>query len=54
VQALPGVGRIEYDQEQDLFFLEYDAARIKAPDILAAVILEGRKIGRDYRPRIIS
>jgi hypothetical protein len=52
VLALPGISQVEYDAEKDLFSVEYDATRQKVPDILAAVTLGGRQIGREYRPRI--
>ncbi len=51
--ALPGIGQVEYDAEKDQFSVEYDDERLKVPEILAAVTLEGRKIGRNYRPRLI-
>lgn len=53
LEALPGIGQVEYDPEKDLFILEYDAAKLKVPDILAAVTLKGMELGRQYRPRVV-
>jgi hypothetical protein len=53
VQALPGIGQVEYDLEKDLFILEYDAEQLKVPDILAAVTLKGKELGRQYRARVV-
>ena len=44
LEALPGIGQVEYDPEKDLFILEYDAAKLKVPDILAAVTLKGMNL----------
>ena len=54
VQTLPGVGKIEYDLEQDVFSMEYDAARLEVADIFAAVVHGGKRLGQEYRPRIIG
>jgi hypothetical protein len=52
--ALPGVGRVDYDAQQDRFVLEYDPERVKLADIFAAVVLGGKKMGREYRPRLLE
>lgn len=54
VVALPGVGRVDYDAQQDRFVLEYDPERVKLADIFAAVVLGGKKMGREYRPRLLE
>jgi len=53
VQALPGVGKIDYQVELDLFSLEYDPGQVKIEDIFAAMVLGGKKMGQEYRPRLI-
>ena len=52
--ALPGVGKVEYDPQQDIFALEYEPGRIRLADIFAAVVHGGKKMGQEYRPRVIG
>ena len=54
VEALPGVRQIDYDPREDLFLLDYDAARLKIADVFAAVVLGGKRMGQEYRPRLVS
>jgi hypothetical protein len=54
VVALPGVGRVDYDAQLDRFSLEYDPERLKLADIFAAVVLAGKKMGQEYRPRLLE
>jgi hypothetical protein len=54
VVSLPGVGRVDYDARRDRFSLEYDPERLKLADIFAAVVLAGKKIGREYWPRLLE
>ncbi len=54
VLALPGVGKVDYDAQQDVFSLEYEPDRAKLEDIFAAVVLGGKRMGREYRPRIVT
>jgi len=53
VLALPGVEKIDYDVQLDLFSLEYDPGRLKIEDIFAAVVRGGKKVGQEYRPKIM-
>ena len=53
VRSLPGVERIAYDLQQEFFTLEYDPDRLKTADIFAAVVQGGKKMGQEYRPRIV-
>jgi hypothetical protein len=53
-QALPGVGRVDYDAQRDQFSLEYDPERVRLADIFAAVVLGGKKMGQEYRPRLLE
>jgi hypothetical protein len=52
IQTLPGVGLVHYDPQQDRFSLEYDPQRARVEDIFAAVVQGGRRLGREYRPRL--
>ena len=54
VVALPGVGKVDYDAQRDRFSLEYDPERLDLADIFAAVVLAGKKMGREYRPRLLE
>jgi copper chaperone CopZ len=54
VAALPGVGKVEYDPQLDLFSLEYDPGRLSLADVFAAVVHGGKKMGQEYRPRVIG
>lgn len=54
VGALPGVDRVDYDPQRDRFSLEYDPERVSLADIFAAVVLGGKKMGREYRPRLLE
>ena len=53
-QALPGVSRVDYDAQLDRFSLEYDPERVSLADIFAAVVLGGKKMGQEYRPRLLE
>jgi len=53
-QALPGVGEVDYQVEADLFYLEYEADRIELADIFGAIVLAGKKMGQEYRPRVVD
>jgi copper chaperone CopZ len=53
VEELPGVSRVVYDPDADLFTVEYDPARRELTDIFAAVFQAGRKMGQDYLPQLI-
>ncbi len=54
VVTLPGVGKVDYDAQRDRFSLEYDPERLDLVDIFAAVVLAGKKMGREYRPRLLE
>jgi hypothetical protein len=54
VAALPGIGRVDYDSQRDRFSLEYDPERLNLADIFAAVVLAGKKMGQEYRPRLLE
>jgi hypothetical protein len=54
VQALPEVGKVDYDANQNLFSLEYEQGRLRLEDIFAAVVLAGKKMGREYWPRLLG
>ena len=54
VLALPGIGQVEYDPQQDVFSLDYEPDRVKIADIFAAVVHGGKKMGQEYWPRLIS
>jgi copper chaperone CopZ len=54
VQSVPGIQRLEYHPQREVFYLEYDPARLTTDEIFAAVVQGGKKMGQEYRPRILS
>lgn len=54
MQALPGIGKVEYEAQRDVFSLKYEPGRVRLEDIFAAVVQAGRRIGQEYWPRLLD
>ena len=54
IKNIPGIIRVEYDQETRLFHVEFHKRFVTPDNILAAVWQAGKKEGREYLPQIIT
>ena len=54
IKKIPGVARVEFDQEARLFTVDFHKRFVKQEDIFAAVWAAGQKMGREYLPQIVS
>ena len=54
VEAMAGVGQVEYDPGRDVFRVHYDPDRTDLAAIFAAVFHAGKKMGQEYRPRLVD
>jgi hypothetical protein len=54
IKNIPGIIRVEFDQETRLFHVEFHKRFVKPDDILAAVWRAGKKEGKEYVPQIIT
>jgi copper chaperone CopZ len=53
IKKIPGITRVEFDQETRLFTVEFHKRFVSPENILAAVWQAGRKIGKEYLPRMV-
>jgi copper chaperone CopZ len=54
IKKIPGITRVEFDQESRRFFVEFHQRFVTPEDILAAVWRAGRNMGKEYLPRIVG
>jgi hypothetical protein len=54
IKGIPGITRAEFDQETRLFHAEFHKRFVTTEDILAAVWQAGKKMGKEYLPRILD
>jgi copper chaperone CopZ len=53
IKGIPGITRVEFDQETRLFRVEFHKRFVSTDDIFAAVWQAGKKVGKEYLPQII-
>lgn len=54
IKNIPGIIRVEFDQETMLFQVEFHKRFVSLEDILAAVWQAGKKMGKEYVPQIVT
>jgi hypothetical protein len=54
IKNIPGIIRVEFDQETRLFRVEFHKRFVSPDNILAAVWQAGKKEGKEYVPRIVT
>jgi hypothetical protein len=54
IKKIPGIIRVEFDQETRLFHVEFHKRFVTPENILAAVWQAGRNMGKEYLPQIVS
>jgi hypothetical protein len=54
IKKIPGITRVEFDQETRLFQVEFHQRFVTPEDIFAAVWQAGKKMGKEYLPRIVD
>jgi copper chaperone CopZ len=53
IKKIPGITRVEFDQESRRFLVEFHKRFVTPENILAAVWQAGRKMGNEYLPQIV-
>ncbi len=53
IKKIPGIARVEFDQETRLFHVEFHKRFVTPENILAAVWQAGRNMGKEYLPKIV-
>jgi copper chaperone CopZ len=53
IKGIPGITRVEFDQETRLLRVEFHKRFVSTDDIFAAVWQAGKKVGKEYLPQII-
>uniref|UniRef100_A0A7C3ZCL8 Heavy-metal-associated domain-containing protein n=1 Tax=Desulfobacca acetoxidans TaxID=60893 RepID=A0A7C3ZCL8_9BACT len=54
IKRIPGIIRVEFDPETRRFHVEFHKRFVTPENILAAVWQAGRKMGKEYLPRILD
>jgi copper chaperone CopZ len=54
IQNIPGITRVEFDQHTHLFRVEFHQRFVTPKAIFAAVWQAGKKMGKEYLPRIVA
>jgi copper chaperone CopZ len=54
IKKIPGITRVEFDQETRLFQVEFHQRFVTPEDIFAAVWQAGKKMGKEYLPQIVA
>ena len=54
IKKIPGITRVEFDQETQLFQVEFHKRFVTPENILAAVWQAGRRMGMEYLPQIVD
>ncbi len=52
IKNIPGVTRVEFDQETRLFQVDFHKRFVTPADIFVAVWEAGKKMGKEYLPRL--
>ena len=54
ITNIPGITQVAFDQETRLFQVEYHKRFVTPELIFAAVWQAGKKMGKEYLPRIVT
>jgi hypothetical protein len=54
IRNIPGIIRVEFDQETRLFRVEFHRRFVTPEAIFAAVWQAGKKMGKEYLPQIVT
>jgi hypothetical protein len=54
IKKIPGITRVEFDQDTRLFHVEFHKRFVTPDNILAAVWQAGRNMGKEYLPQIVT
>jgi hypothetical protein len=54
INKIPGITRVEFDQDTRLFHVEFHKRFVTPDNILAAVWQAGRNMGKEYLPQIVT
>jgi hypothetical protein len=53
IRNIPGIIRVEFDQETRLFRVEFHRRFVTPENIFAAVWQAGKKMGKEYLPQVV-
>jgi hypothetical protein len=53
IKGIPGITRAEFDQDTRLFHVKFHKRFVSSENIFAAVWQAGKKMGKEYLPRIV-
>lgn len=54
IKGIPGITRVEFDQETRRFQVEFHKRFVSTDNIFAAVWQAGKKMGKEYLPQIVA
>jgi hypothetical protein len=54
IKGIPGITRAEFDQETRLFRVEFHKRFVSPEKIFTAVWQAGKKMGKEYLPRVVA
>lgn len=54
IKRIPGIARVEFDQETRLFRVEFHQRFVNQEDIFTAVWQAGKEMGKEYLPQIVT
>lgn len=54
IRNIPGVARVEFDQENRLFSVNFHPRFVTPEQIFAAVWQAGKKMGKEYLPQAVD
>ncbi|MGQ9687474.1 MAG: hypothetical protein ACUVXF_01610 [Desulfobaccales bacterium] len=54
IQSIPGVTRVEFDPDTHLFRVEFHRRFVTLEAITVAIWQAGKKMGKEYLPRILD
>ncbi len=54
IKKIPGITRVDFDQETRLFHVEFHKRFVSPENIFAAVWQAGKKMGKEYLPQIVT
>lgn len=54
IKRIPGITRVEFDQESHIFLVEFHKRFVTPDNIFAAVWQAGKKMGKEYLPQIVG
>ena len=51
---MPGITRVDFDQETRRFHVEFHQRFVTPENIIAAVWQAGKKMGKEYLPQVVT